>query len=105
MSKHILKRKAFAHSTNIAFQNSDQSLTNSSFSTEKMLPTLEAPTKSKIISEQQFSRNSQNVHPLLAWYKSDLETSHGSYEKFLELTDPDNERAMYDLLTQIGMIP
>ena len=80
MSKHILKRKVLADSTKISFRNTDQSLTSSSFSTEKMLPTLEEPTNSKIISEQQFSRNYQNVHPLLAWYKSDLETSHISYE-------------------------
>ena len=68
-----------------------------------MSPILEEQTNSKISSEQQHPRNYQNIHPLLGWYKSDLETSHLSYEKFLELTDPDNERAMYDLLTEIGL--
>ena len=66
MSKHILKHKVVADSTIISFRNTDQSLTSSSYSTEKMLPTLEEPTNSNIISEQQFSRNYQNVHPLLA---------------------------------------
>ena len=105
MSKHNLKRKALADDTHISFRDSDQLQSSTNFPTENMLPILEEPTNSKTSSEQQHSRNYQNIHPLLAWYKSDLETSHLSYEKLLELTDPDNERAMYDLLTQIGLLP
>ena len=52
-----------------------------------MLPVLEEATSDKPICEMQFTRNYQNLHPLLAWYKSNLTTSHFSYEKFLELTD------------------
>ena len=70
-----------------------------------MLPVLEEAASNAPICEKQFTRNYQNVHPLLACYKSDLNTSHFSYEKFLELTDSDNEKAMYDFLTQIGLIP
>ena len=90
MSKHYLKHKAFTDDTHSSFRDSDHLQSNTSFPTENMLPILEKQT-SKISSEQQHSRNYQNIHPLLAWYKSDL--------------DPDNERAMYDLLTQIGLLP
>ena len=70
MSKHILKRKAFADSAKVSFQNTDQSHSNTSFSTEKMLPSLEEPNNDKPFPELKFSRNYQNVHPLLAKWQN-----------------------------------
>ena len=35
--------------------------------------------------------NYQNVHPLLGWYKHDLETGHFSYDQFEKLMSTENE--------------
>ena len=36
-------------------------------------------------------RHSQNVHPLLGWYKHDLDTGHLSYDKFQQLMSTEQE--------------
>ena len=46
----------------------------------------------------------QNVHPLLSWYKHDLETGVLSYDKFMELMNPDNDVQLINVLTEIGVI-
>ena len=46
----------------------------------------------------------QNVHPLLAWYKHDLETGIFSYDKFMDLINPINDAQLVKLLTEIGTV-
>ena len=41
----------------------------------------------------------QNVHPLLGWYKHDLETGILSYDKFMNLMQPANDTQLLNLLT------
>ena len=48
-----------------------------------------------------FHWNYQNVHPLLPWYKHDLETTHMSYEKLQNLVSLDNELQLLDFLTEV----
>ena len=52
----------------------------------------------------EFKRNFQNVHPLLPWYKHDLETGHFSYEKFQKLVSKEEEESMLDFLVQVDLI-
>ena len=51
-----------------------------------------------------FQRNYQNVHPLLPWYKHDLETTHMSYEKLQNLVSLDNELQLLDFLTEVNLL-
>ena len=46
----------------------------------------------------------QNVHPLLGWYKHDLEAGILSYDKFMNLMQPANDIQLLNLLTQVGVI-
>ena len=66
---------------------------------------MEKAKSDEAISDKQFTRNYQSAHPLLSWYKYDVPRSHFSYEKFLELIDPHYEKVMYDLLTEVSLIP
>ena len=45
----------------------------------------------------------QNVHPLLGWYKHDMETGILSYDTFMDLIKPDNVIELLNLMTQIGV--
>ena len=50
-------------------------------------------------------RNYQNVHPLLPWYKHDLETTTLSYDRLQHLLHADNEVELIDFLTQLSIFP
>ena len=53
----------------------------------------------------EITRSYQNVHPFLGWYKYDLQTKHMSYDKFMELTNANYEKMLYDFLMDVGLIP
>ena len=74
MSKHILKRKALEELLNVPLQQSKQSEHTINFCTDDFRPTLNTPTCDESNSDKELTRNYQNVHPLLAWYKYDLPT-------------------------------
>ena len=105
MSKHILKRKAVEELSNTSLHPSKQTETCSYFCKDDFLPILNESIHHENKSDKEFTRNYQNVHPILPWYKHDLQTSHISYEDFLDLTNPDHERKMYEFLTDVGLIP
>ena len=105
MSKHILKRKALKECSNGPLQQSKQSEYKNNFCTDDFLPVSNTSICDEDKSDKEFTRNYQNVHPVLAWYKHDLPTSHLSYEKKLELTHPDNEKMLYAFLTEVCLIP
>ena len=50
--------------------------------------------------ERNLERNYQNVHPLLPWYKHDLETGHISYEQFQRLMSVEHEEELLDFCMQ-----
>ena len=56
------------------------------------------------VNESKLDRNYQNVHPLLPWYKHDLETGHISYEQFQSLMSVDHEEELLDFLVQYNLI-
>ena len=49
-------------------------------------------------------RNYQNVHPLLGWYKADLDTGVLSYDQFRALLETENEPQLIELLVTTGLI-
>ena len=81
-SRSIYKRKESEDIAN-TFENETNNANNEYFkhamqntnedSAEKLNDTHKTPS---------FDRNYQNVHPLLGWYKHDLQTYHFSYEQF-----------------------
>ena len=104
MSKHILKRKAVEELSNTSVYPSKQTETCSYFCKDDFLPILNETIHHENKSDKEFTRNYQNVHPILPWYKHDLQTPHISYEDFLDLTNPDNERKMYTSSLVIQML-
>jgi len=104
MSRYILKRKAVEELSNTSVHPSKQTEICSYFCKDDFLPILNETIHHENKSDKEFTRNYQNVHPILPWY-NDLQTSHVSYEDFLDLTNPDHERKMYEFLTDVGLIP
>ena len=51
-----------------------------------------------------FEQNFQNVHPMLPWYKYDLETKHMRYEKLHNLLSLDSELQLLDFITGVNLI-
>ena len=49
-------------------------------------------------------RNYQNVHPLLGWYKADLETGQFSYDQFQTLMSVENEEQLLDFLVEVKLL-
>ena len=76
MSKHILKHKALKELSNVPLQQLKQSEHTTNYCTDDFLriPTPNTPTCDESNSDKELTRNYQNVHPLLAWYKYDLPT-------------------------------
>ena len=62
-----------------------------------MLPT--KTDKENTMPTQLLGDRFQNVHPLLSWYKFDLNTSHMSCEEFMNLIDPKNDEKLITFLT------
>ena len=96
------KRKAFVDLSNIS---SDDETSYKSFKyvpAQYMLPqdVNKENTPVKSLDADRF----QNVHPLLPWYKYDLNSSSMSYDAFLHLIDPKNDAEMITFLTDIGII-
>ena len=98
MSKHILKRKAVEELSNISLHPSKQTEPSNYFCKDDFLPILNESVDNEDKSDKEFTRNYQNIHPGLPWYKHDLLTSHiGNV--------PDNEKEMYNFLTEVGLVP
>ena len=107
MSKHILKRKTLQDLTNLPNKQTKSSPDIPNCSASDFLPILENVKNADADTNTSFesSRHYQNVHPFLGWYKHDLQTKHMSYDKFMELTNVNNEKMMYDFLMDVGLIP
>ena len=52
----------------------------------------------------ELERNYQNVHPLLGWYKHDLQTGHLSYDQFQQLMSTEKEEELLDFLVSVNLI-
>ena len=50
------------------------------------------------------NRNYQNVHPMLGWYKHDLDTGHFSSDKFQQLMSTEKEDELLDLLVDLNLL-
>ena len=98
----MYKRKAFDDITNVCFHDNTHTKKDNSNQVADLFPHL--PCKDSETMTQQADRF-QNVHPLLGWYKHDLQTGVLSYDEFCELMKPDNDVQLIDLLTQIGVFP
>ena len=55
-------------------------------------------------TDYQLFRDYQNVHPLLGWYKADLDTGALSYDQFRALLQTENEPQLIELLVTTGLI-
>ena len=96
------KRKALIDLSNIS-SDDETTITNTKrTSIVDMLPT--KTDKENTMPTQLLGDRFQNVHPLLSWYKFDLNTSHISYESFMNLIDPKNDENLITFLTEIGII-
>ena len=97
------KRKAFIDLSNIP---SDDETSQNSFkctTIEDMLPTKTDKENhfSTTFSEDRF----QNLHPLLPWYKHDLNSTSMSYDQFMQLIDPRNDDGqLIRFLTDLGVM-
>ena len=80
-----------------------QELTNVMDFMPKMSDKLDEDTD--IPGKANLDRNYQNVHPLLPWYKHDLETTTLSYDRLQHLLHADNEVELIDFLTQLSIFP
>ena len=56
------------------------------------------------VNDTDFVRQYQNIHPMLGWYKPDLETGKLSYDQFRALLQPENEEELIQLLTDVGLL-
>ena len=96
------KRKALIDLSNIS-SDDETTITNTKrTSIVDMLPT--KTDKENTMPTQLLGDRFQNVHPLLSWYKFDLNTSHMSCEEFMNLIDPKNDENLITFLTETGII-
>ena len=66
---------------------------------------IDANTKvSEVTNVSEYNNCFQNKHPLLGWYKHDLNTGELSYDKFCNVMQPENDFELMNLLTEIGVI-
>ena len=80
MSKHLLKRKAFEDISNLPIHPTKPSCEKSNCSAFDLLPVLSNTKCDDTEVNVDCTRNYQNVHPFLGWYKYDLQTKHMSYD-------------------------
>ena len=101
-SSSIVKRKPIVDLTNISSEDDEPLKSNNKYDDQNMLPIICNKNELPVVvaDEKRF----QNVHPLLGWYKHDLQTGILLYESFMQLISPDNDRPLMNLLTEIGMI-
>ena len=52
----------------------------------------------------ELERNYENVHPLLGWYKHDLQTEHLSYDQFQQLMSKEKEEELLNFLVSVNLI-
>ena len=110
-SQHIksslCKRKQFQDITN-TYNNSKRSNIHT-------LLSLSDDVKMNVTEHQQYTDSEQNklinlekqyqiVHPLLGWYKHDLDTGLFSYDKFQQLTSTEKEGELLDFLIELNLM-
>ena len=101
-SSSIVKRKPFVDLTNISSEDDEPLKSDDKYDVLNMLPTTCESNELHVAVDD--DKRFQNVHPLLGWYKHDLETGILSYDSFMQLMDPSNELPLLNLLTEIGVI-
>ena len=102
----ICKRKELEDITNTVdiIKRFNLDMTPSAFDDTKMTETKQLNYREHTqVNESKLDRNYQNVHPLLPWYKHDLETGHISYEQFQSLMSVDHEEELLDFLVQYNL--
>ena len=82
-----IQRKAFVNMTNVSSDEEIPLKTEKFNSVHDFMPCLGDKEHTKAVETD--DKRFQNVHPLLSWYKHDLETGVLSYDKFMELMHPD----------------
>jgi len=97
-----MKRRAFEDLTNVSSDEDIPLKTEKVNNVLDLMPCLDDKENTKPV-ELDVSRF-QNVHPMLSWYKHDLETGVLSYDNFMALMNPDNDVQLINVLTQIGVI-
>ena len=100
-SSSIVKRKPFVDLTNISSEDDEPLKSDHKYDVLNMLPTTSESNELHVDVDD--DERFQNVHPLLGWYKHDLETGILSYDSFMQLMDPSNELPLLYLLTEIGV--
>ena len=104
-----VKRKALVDVTNVCNDGDIYLKSDNKYSVQDLLPILEDnvdtnSSKPASIFEDLSSDRFQNVHPLLGWYKHDLNTGVLSYDDFNNLMQPENDVQLINLLSEIGVI-
>ena len=102
MQSTNMKRRAFEDLTNVSSDEDIPLKTEKVNNVLDLMPCLDDKENTKPV-ELDVSRF-QNVHPMLSWYKHDLETGVLSYDNFMALMNPDNDVQLINVLTQIGVI-
>ena len=106
---YTVKRKALVDLTNVCSDEDIYLKSDNKYSVQDLLPILEDnvdtnSSKPASIFEDLSSDRFQNVHPLLGWYKHDLNTGVLSYDDFNNLMQPENDVQLINLLSEIGVI-
>ena len=96
------KRKALVDLTNVSSDDDVPLKSEKCNNVLDLMPRLQ--DKENANPDQNDDTRFQNVHPLLAWYKHDLETGIFSYDKFMDLINPINDAQLVKLLTEIGIV-
>ena len=104
-----VKRKALVDVTNVCSDGDIYLKSDNKYSVQDLLPILEDnvdtnSSKPASIFEDLSSDRFQIVHPLLGWYKHDLNTGVFLYDDFNNLMQPENGVQLINLLSEIGVI-
>ena len=104
-----MKRKQFSDITNCIPRKSDERnedvpLKSDNANAMDLMPIFTNEYAVEIPSKADLNPREQNVHPLLGWYKHDLETGVLSYDALQNLLRPENDIQLLNLLTDVGMI-
>ena len=97
-----IKRKAFVDLSNVSSDEDVPLKSDNINSALDFMPLVDGKENVAIFENK--DNRFQNVHPLLGWYKHDIETGALSYDKFMELMNPCNDVQLINVLTNIGII-
>ena len=101
-SSNSLKRKALIDISNLPSDEDVPLKSDTKYDAVEMLPVI--GEKDPVLVDGAYSERFQNVHPLIGWYKHDLNTGILSYDQLMNLMNPDNDIPLMNLLTEIGVI-